>query len=40
MWHLIEHFFDQSLFMMALIGWGWLCVLIMIFSLAAPLLGA
>ena len=39
MWHLVEHFFDQSLVMMALIGWGWLCIILMIASLVAPLLG-
>ena len=33
MWHLIEDFFDQSWIMKAFIGWGWLCVWIMIFSL-------
>lgn len=29
MWHLIEDFFEQNLVMMALIGLGWLAVLIM-----------
>lgn len=29
MWYLVEDFFDQSLVMKAIIGWGWLCVLIM-----------
>jgi hypothetical protein len=32
MWHLIEDFFDQYILMKAFIGWGWLSVLIMIFS--------
>tara|TARA_B110000971_G_C20033948_1_gene513118 strand:- start:1539 stop:1706 length:168 start_codon:yes stop_codon:yes gene_type:complete len=32
MWHLIEDFFDQNILMKAFIGWGWLSVLIMIFS--------
>ena len=30
MWYLIEDFFEQSLVMKAVIGWGWLCVLIML----------
>ena len=29
MWYLIEDFFEQNLLMKALIGWGWLSVLIM-----------
>jgi len=29
MWYLIEDFFDQSWVMKAMIGLGWLCVLIM-----------
>ncbi len=33
MWYLIEDFFDQSWFMKAVIGWGWLCILIMLTSL-------
>jgi hypothetical protein len=33
MWHLIEDFFDQNILMKAFIGWGWLSVLIMIFSI-------
>ena len=32
MWHLIEDFFDQNIVMKAMIGIGWLCVIIMIFS--------
>ena len=38
MWHLIEDFMDQSLFMKAMIGLGWLSVLIMVASLVAPFL--
>lgn len=34
MWHLIEDFFDQSWIMKAMIGAGWLCVIIMIASFA------
>jgi len=34
MWHLIEHFFDQNIVMKAMIGFGWLCVLIMVSSFA------
>jgi hypothetical protein len=33
MWYLLEDFLDQSWFMKAIIGWGWLCILIMIVSL-------
>lgn len=33
MWYLIEDFFEQSLVMKAFIGWGWLCVIIMLSSL-------
>ncbi len=33
MWYLLEDFLDQSWFMKAVIGWGWLCILIMIVSL-------
>ncbi|MEM9620398.1 MAG: hypothetical protein AAF993_02035 [Pseudomonadota bacterium] len=32
MWHLIEDFFDQSWVMKALIGAGWLAVIIMLAS--------
>lgn len=35
MWYLLEDFFDQSLVMKALLGWGWLCVLIMVTSLVS-----
>ncbi len=34
MWYLIEDFFEQSLVMKAVIGWGWLGMLIMATSLA------
>lgn len=34
MWYLLEDFFEQSLVMQALIGWGWLSILIMVTSLA------
>ena len=33
MWYLLEDFLDQSWFMKAIIGWGWLCILIMVVSL-------
>ncbi len=33
MWHLVEDFFEQSWIMKAFIGWAWLCVWIMLFSL-------
>ena len=32
MWYLIEDFFEQSLVMKAIIGWGWLSILIMVTS--------
>lgn len=35
MWYLLEDFFDQSWVMMAIIGWGWLSVIIMVASLAS-----
>ncbi len=31
--YLAEDFFEQSLVMKAFIGWGWLCVIIMLSSL-------
>ena len=34
MWHLIEDFFDQNIVMKAMIGFGWLCVIIMVASFA------
>ncbi len=34
MWYLLEDFFEQSLVMQALIGWGWLSIVIMVTSLA------
>jgi hypothetical protein len=37
MWYLIEDFFEQSLVMQALIGWGWLSILIMATSLVTTL---
>ena len=37
MWHLIEDFFDQSWAMKLLIGWGWLCVIIMVASFVQQL---
>lgn len=43
MWYLIEDFFEQNLIMKALIGFGWLCVWVMAFSMwdtAAPMLAA
>jgi hypothetical protein len=33
MWYLIEDFFEQSLVMKAIIGWGWLSILIMVASI-------
>ncbi len=33
MWYLIEDFFEQSLLMKAVLGWGWLCILIMLTSI-------
>jgi hypothetical protein len=38
MWHLIEDFFDQNLFMKAFLGLGWLSVLIMFCSLVQQVL--
>ncbi len=35
MWYILEDFFDQSLVMMAIIGWGWLSVAIMVASLVS-----
>ena len=32
MWYLIEDFFDQNIVMKAMLGFGWLCVLIMVMS--------
>jgi len=37
MWYLIEDFFEQSLAMKAIIGWGWLSMIIMVASLAEPM---
>ena len=34
MWYLIEDFFEQNLVMKLFIGWGWLCMIIMLASLA------
>jgi hypothetical protein len=39
MWYLIEDFFEQNLLMKGFILWGWLCALIMVMSLIAPLWG-
>jgi hypothetical protein len=36
--HLVEDFFAQSWAMKAVIGWGWLAVLIMLLSFAQPYL--
>jgi hypothetical protein len=33
MWYLIEDFFEQSWVMKLFIGWGWLCVVVMIASI-------
>lgn len=35
MWYLIEDFFEQSLAMKVFLGWGWLCILIVMASLLA-----
>lgn len=48
MWHLIEDFFDQNIVMKGFIGFGWLCVIIMVASFVeaswvkfiAPMLGS
>jgi hypothetical protein len=32
MWYLIEDFFEQNLVMKAIIGWGWLSIIIMVAS--------
>jgi hypothetical protein len=40
MWFLIEDFFEQSLVMKAIIGWGWLSIAIMLASLPASLMQA
>ena len=32
MWYLIEDFLEQSLVMKAVIGWGWLSIIIMLAS--------
>jgi len=36
MWYLIEDFFEQSWIVKLFIAWGWLSVLIMFTSIAAP----
>lgn len=33
MWHLVEDFLAQSLVMKAIIGWGWLAIIVMVASL-------
>jgi hypothetical protein len=33
MWHLIEDFFDQNIVMKGMLGFGWLCILVMVTSL-------
>ena len=33
MWYLIEDFFEQSLVMKAILGWGWLSILLMVTSM-------
>ena len=33
MWYIIEDFFEQNLLMKALLGWGWLSILIMLASI-------
>ena len=39
MWHLIEDFFDQNIVMKGMLGFGWLCVLVMIASLGVSVVG-
>jgi hypothetical protein len=39
MWYLIEDFFEQTVVMKGFIVWGWLCAVIMVASLVAPLFG-
>ena len=34
MWYLIEDFFEQNIVMKGMLGFGWLCVLIMVASFA------
>ena len=36
MWYLIEDFMEQSWAMKAIIGWGWLSVVIMVTSFIEP----
>lgn len=37
MWHLIEHFFDTPLIVKAMVGVGWLAIVIMVLSFISPL---
>jgi len=39
MWHLIEDFFDQNIVMKGMLGFGWLCVLVMVASLGFSIVG-
>ena len=39
MWYLIEHFFDSNLIVKAMVGIGWLAIIIMVLSFVAPLFG-
>jgi hypothetical protein len=38
MMYLLEDFLEQSLVMKACIGWGWLCILLMVSSVVSALL--
>ena len=40
LWYLLEDFSEQNWFMKAFIAWGWLCILIMAWSLVDPFLQA
>jgi len=33
MWYLIEDFFEQNLIMKGFLGFGWLCIWVMAFSM-------
>jgi len=38
MWYLIEDFFEQSWIVILFVAWGWLSIVLMLASVAAPLL--
>ncbi len=37
MWHLVKDFREQSLVMKAIIGWGWLAIVVMVASLVTTI---